>query len=147
MIRISTRGRYALRALLDVARHDGDGPVSRQEIAGRQEISAAYVAQLFRHLQSAGLVEGVKGPGGGYHLGREAASITVADVVRAVEGPMALVACVLTQGEERLPCHRADGCVTHLLWQQVSQAVTDMLNAVTLQDLVEQARLLSPVGV
>ncbi|NLF12244.1 MAG: Rrf2 family transcriptional regulator [Anaerolineaceae bacterium] len=144
MIRISTRGRYALRALLDVARHDGDGPVSRQAIAGRQEISAAYVAQLFRHLQSAGLVEGVKGPGGGYRLGREAASITVADVVRAVEGPVALVACVLAECEETHPCRRADGCVTHLLWRQVSEAVTDMLNAVTLQDLVEQARLLSP---
>ena len=144
MIRISTRGRYALRALLDVARHDGDGPVSRQEIAGRQEISAGYVAQLFRHLQSAGLVEGVKGPGGGYRLGREAASITVADVVRAVEGPVALVACVLADCEETHPCRRADGCVTHLLWRQVSDAVTDMLNAVTLQDLAEQARLLSP---
>jgi len=139
MIRISTRGRYALRALLDVARHDGQGPVSRQAIAGRQGISAAYVAQLFRHLQAAGLVEGVKGPGGGYRLGREAASITVADVVRAMEGPMALVACVLTRDEERF----ADGCVTHLLWQRVSDAVADMLGAVTLHDLVEQERLLS----
>jgi len=144
MIRISTRGRYALRALLDVARHDGDGPVSRQDIAGRQEISADYVAQLFRRLQSAGLVEGVKGPGGGYRLGRAAASITVADVVRAVEGPVALVECVLPECEEAHPCRRADGCVTHLLWRQVSDAVTDMLNAVTLQDLAEQARLLSP---
>lgn len=144
MMRISTRGRYALRALLDVARHDGDGPVSRQDIAGRQEISADYVAQLFRHLQTAGLVEGVKGPGGGYRLGRAAASITVADVVRAVEGPVALVECVLAECEEAQPCRRADGCVTHLLWRQVSDAVTDMLNAVTLQDLVEQARLLSP---
>ncbi len=144
MMRISTRGRYALRALLDVARHDGDGPVSRQDIAGRQEISADYVAQLFRRLQSAGLVEGVKGPGGGYRLSRAAASITVADVVRAVEGPVALVECVLAECEAAQPCHRADGCVTHLLWRQVSEAVTDMLNAVTLQDLVEQARLLSP---
>lgn len=143
MIRISTRGRYALRALLDVAQHDGGGPVSRQDIAGRQQISADYVAQLFRHLQSAGVVEGVKGPGGGYRLARDAATISVGDVVRAVEGPVALVQCVLAEGEEAPACDRLERCVTHLLWTQVSQVVTDMLNAITLQDLADQAQMLS----
>jgi len=136
--------------MLDVAQHDGNGPVSRQEIADRQEISADYVAQLFRHLQSAGLAEGVKGPGGGYRLAREAAGITVGDVVRAVEGPVALVQCVLAEGEEQPGCDRVDRCVTHLLWNQISEAVTDMQNGVTLQDLADQVQTLptkpSPAG-
>ena len=143
MIRISTRGRYALRAMLDVAQNDGNGPVARQEIADRQEISADYVAQIFRHLQSAGLAEGVKGPGGGYRLARDAARITVGDVVRAVEGPVALVECAMAEGEQNPCCERADRCVAHLLWTRISEAVTDMLNAVTLQDLADQAELLS----
>ena len=95
MMRISTRGRYALRAMVDVAQHSANEPVPRQEIAARQEISADYVAQLFGQLQAAGLVEGVKGPGGGYRLTRDATAITAGDVVRAVEGPIAVVECVL----------------------------------------------------
>ena len=139
MIRISTRGRYALRAMLDLAQHANNGPVSRQEIADRQEISADYVAQLFRHLQSAGLAEGVKGPGGGYRLARDAARISVGDIVRAMEGPVALVQCVCPGGDETPACDRVDRCVTHLLWSQISEAVTGLLDGVTLQDLAEQA--------
>ena len=139
-MRISTRGRYALRAILDVARHSGNGPVSRQDIAERQEISAEYVAQLFRPLQSADLVEGVKGPGGGYRLGREAGLIRAGDVIRAVEGPVAVVHCTLPCPDEGPACHqRVDSCVTHFLWRQVSEAVTDVLDSVTIEDMCEQA--------
>ena len=84
MIRVSTRGRYALRAMVDLALHSGEAPVLRQDIAERQDISADYVAQLFRQLRSEGLVEGVKGPGGGYRLAQDTANISVGDVVRAV---------------------------------------------------------------
>jgi Rrf2 family cysteine metabolism transcriptional repressor len=138
-MRISTRGRYALRAIIDVAQHSGKGPVSRQDIAERQEISADYVAQLFRHLQPVGLVEGVKGPGGGYRLARDAALIRAGDVVRAVEGPIAVVHCALPCPDEGPACQRVDRCVTHLLWKQVSEAVTEVLDSVTLKDLVDQA--------
>ncbi len=137
MIRVSTRGRYALRGMVDLARHAGEGPVPRQEIAGRQDISPDYVAQLFRELAEAGLVEGIKGPGGGYRLGRPPAAITARDVVEAVEGPIALVDCVI-HGETP-PCTRADGCVTRLLWARLSEAMTDILGAVTLADLTERA--------
>jgi Rrf2 family cysteine metabolism transcriptional repressor len=143
MIRISTRGRYALRAMIDVAQHSDDGPVARQAIAERQEISADYVAQLFRHLQSAGLVEGVKGPGGGYQLARHPAHISAADVVQAVEGPVALVHCTLPCPTEGPSCTRVDRCATHLLWKRVSETVTDVLASVTLQDLSTQADLLA----
>ena len=139
MMRLSTRGRYALRAMIDVAQHGAAGPVLRQEIAERQEISADYVAQLFRPLQSAGLVEGVKGPGGGYRLARDAAMITAQDVVQAVEGRVAVVHCILPGPDGEITCHRANRCVTHLLWKQLSESIADTLGSVTLKDLTDQA--------
>jgi Rrf2 family cysteine metabolism transcriptional repressor len=143
-MRISTRGRYALRAMVDLAQHAGSDPVSRQELSERQEISADYVAQLFRHLQAAGLVEGVKGPGGGYRLARDPTLIRAGDVVRAVEGPIAVVRCTLPCPDEGPFCSRVDRCVTHLLWKQVSDAVADVLDSVTLQALADQAETLLP---
>lgn len=146
MIRISTRGRYALRAMVDVAQHSGGRPVARQDIAERQEISADYVAQLFRHLQAAGLVEGVKGPGGGYRLARDAALIRAGDVVEAVEGPVAVVACTLPCPDEGPSCARVDRCVTYPLWKRVSEAVTEVLDSVTLRDLADEAVQLGGKG-
>ena len=139
MIRISTRGRYALRAMIDLAQRSDQGPVARQAIADRQEISADYVAQLFRLLQSAGLVEGVKGPGGGYRLSRDPAQITAADIVQAVEGPIAVVHCTLSYPSEGSACARIDRCPAHLLWKRVSETVIEVLDSVTLQDLSVQA--------
>jgi Rrf2 family protein len=140
MIRISTRGRYALRAMVDVAQHSAKGAVPRQDIAARQEISADYVAQLFKHLQAAGLVEGVKGPGGGYRLTRDATTITAGDIVQVVEGPIAVVECTLYGPDEELACHRMDRCVAHVLWQQLTEAVSGILDSITLQDLADQAQ-------
>jgi Rrf2 family cysteine metabolism transcriptional repressor len=139
MIRVSTRGRYALRAMIDLARHAGEEPVLRQDIAQRQNISADYVAQLFRPLHKAGLVEGVKGPGGGYRLARDAAAITAGDVVQAVEGPISVVQCVLPRDDS---CARAERCAAHLLWVQLSAVMTEFLDSVTLQDLCDEARQL-----
>lgn len=142
MMRISTRGRYALRAMVDLALHADFGPVLRQDIAARQEISADYVAQLFRYLHAAGLVGGVKGPGGGYVLACDAATITAGDVIRAVEGPVAVVHCVLPGDEPS--CNRLDRCVTYLLWKRLSVLVAEFLDSVTLQDLCDEARRLEP---
>ena len=138
-MRISTRGRYALRAMVDLAQHGDEGPVSRQDLSERQEISADYVAQLFRHLQSAGLVEGVKGPGGGYQLIRDPSLIRAGDVVRAVEGPVAVVHCALPCPDEGPACRRIDHCATHHLWKRVSDAVTEVLDSVTLTELADEA--------
>jgi Rrf2 family cysteine metabolism transcriptional repressor len=142
-MRISTRGRYALRAMVDLALHEQEGPVLRQEIARRQEISADYVAQLFGRLQSAGLVEGVKGPGGGYRLARDVARITAGDVVQAAEGPVAVVHCTLPCPDQEAACARLDRCVTHLLWQRLSETILEFLDSVTLQDLCGEAKRLT----
>jgi Rrf2 family cysteine metabolism transcriptional repressor len=139
MIRVSTRGRYALRAMVDLALHADGEPILRQEIAERQDISADYVAQLFRPLHTAGLVEGVKGPGGGYRLARDAGEITANDVIEAVEGPLAVVHCALPEDDS---CDRAEGCATHLLWSRLSAVMTEFLDSVTLQDLCNEARQL-----
>ena len=139
MISVSTRDRYALRAMVDLAQQGDNVPVSRRDISERQEISADYVAQLFRRLQSAGLAEGVKGPGGGYRLVGDAAMISAGDVIRAVEGPVAVVHCTLPDPDEEPACNRVDHCVTHLLWKQLSEAVAEVLDSVSLEDLCAQA--------
>lgn len=142
-MRISTRGRYALRAMLDIAQQADQDPVPRQEIAERQEISADYLAQLFTPLQAAGLAEAVKGPGGGYRLGRDPSMITAGQVVQAVEGPVGVVYCTLPCADGDPVCSRMERCVTHLLWKRVSEAVTEVLDSVTLRDLADEAKSLA----
>jgi Rrf2 family protein len=124
--------------MVDLALHDSEGPVLRQDIADRQDISADYVAQLFRHLSTAGFVEGVKGPGGGYRLATTVESITAGDIVQAVEGPVAVANCLLPDDESS--CQRVERCVTHLLWKRLSSVMVEFLDSVTLHDLCEQAR-------
>jgi Rrf2 family protein len=124
--------------MVDLALHTDEEPVSRHGIAVRQEISADYVAQLFRRLRAARLVEGVKGPGGGYRLARDATTIRVGDVVRAVEGPIAAADCTIPSDEPS--CNRVDRCVTHLLWKGLSETMAEFLDSVTLQDLCDQAQ-------
>jgi len=141
-MRLSTKGRYALRAMVDVAMHSADGPVPREQIADRQEVSALYLAQLLAKLGKAGLVESVKGPGGGYMLARPASEIRSGDVIRAVAEPLAPVYCVDALPEES--CHRRAECVTHLLWTQLGELIESFLDDVTLQDLRDQAFELTP---
>ena len=141
MIRIPTQGRYAVRAMIDIGRHQEGGPVPRQEIARRQEISANYAAQIFRRLTTAGLVKSVKGPGGGYILAREPEQISAGDILRAIEGPFALVHCVL---DNETPCNRTDKCATHRLWAKLSQTMEDYLEAVTLEALIDESATLDP---
>jgi Rrf2 family transcriptional regulator, cysteine metabolism repressor len=132
--------------MVDLAQHSDQGPVSRQDISERQEISADYLAQLFTPLQAAGLVEGMKGPGGGYRLSRDPSLICAGDVIRAVEGPVAVVYCTLPCPDEGPACRRLDRCVTHLLWKRVSEAVTEVLDSVTLRDLADEAVQLASKG-
>jgi Rrf2 family iron-sulfur cluster assembly transcriptional regulator len=126
--------------MVDLALHAGEGPVLRQDIAERQQISADYVAQLFRQLRAAGLVEGVKGPGGGYQLARDAAAISAGDVMRAAEGPVAVTQCTIPELDEKSSCNRADCCVTFPLWRKLSAAMADVLDSVSLKDLCDKAQ-------
>ena len=141
MLKVSTRGRYALRAMLDVAQYGSAAPVPRSEIAERQELSPDYVAQLFRRLRDAGLVLGIKGPSGGYSLARSPEEIRIGEIVRAVEGPIATVDCVLSMPGR--PCHRLDHCVAHQVWMRLSATIEEFLDSITLADLCDDARKLA----
>ncbi len=136
-MRLSTKGRYAVRAMVDLALHAQEGPVSRADIARRQGISPAYIAHLFTRLQQAGLIRSVRGRGGGYVLGRDPARIPVSEIVRAAEGPVALTDCTAPGGETI--CPRAPRCVTRRLWVRAAEALVETLDGVTLADLCAEA--------
>ena len=134
-MRLSTLGRYALRAMVDLALHHGQGPVSRNDIADRQEISGQYLAQLFGKLKRAGLVDSVLGPGGGYVLTRSPVETSAGDVLRAVDESITPVYCA--ELDQEATCHRADGCPTRLLWARVGAAVAQVVDSTTLAQLCE----------
>lgn len=125
-------GRYALRATVDLAAHRTIGPVQCRDIASRQEISDQYLSQLLLKLRRAGLVESSRGPGGGYVLARDASEISAADVLEAVDEALTPVTCA--QGEE--PCTRAVECPTHWLWDWLGLAIHQVLESVTVADLL-----------
>lgn len=143
MIRVPTQGRYALRAMIDIGLHQDRGPVLRQDIARRQEISANYVAQIFRGLAAAGLLIGIKGPGGGYKLAKPCDEIRASDILQAIEGPIALVHCVMNEDDET-PCARTVHCATHRMWSRLSGVMKEYLDSVTLQDLMDESIELDP---
>jgi Rrf2 family iron-sulfur cluster assembly transcriptional regulator len=119
--------------MVDLAQHDGQGPVLRRDVAERQAISSDYLAQLFARLRRAGLVESILGPGGGYVLAKRASEISAGEVLRAVDESLDLAPCVSTEQESA--CRRADRCSTHLLWKRVGDAVAEVVDAVTLAEL------------
>ena len=133
MLRITTKGRYALRAMLDLANNQTRSPITREDIAARQELPATYLAQLFATLTKAGLVESVRGPGGGYKLGRSASEITVGDIVRTVEGPVLPVPCV----GDAPSCGRAGRCTLRRLYAGLGDAIEVYLDGVTMAGLID----------
>jgi len=142
-MRLSTKARYAVRAMVDLAQHDGAGTVTRDEIAERQAISPLYLSHILLKLGKAELVSSVKGPGGGYQLSRPAGEIRIGDIVRAVGEPLDLVGCV---DAEHSTCARVDRCAAHDLWVQLSQVVSDTLDSVTLLQLTERENELARVA-
>jgi Rrf2 family iron-sulfur cluster assembly transcriptional regulator len=140
-MRLTTKGRFAVTAMLDLALHGADGPVTLAGISERQRISLSYLEQLFGKLRRRNLVESVRGPGGGYHLAREASKVSVADIVRAVEEPIDSTQC---GGREN--CHDNQRCMTHDLWEELNTTVYGFLAGVTLAQLVERQRT-KPVSV
>ena len=133
MLRITTKGRYALRAMIDLAAHQDGQPVTREDIAERQDLPATYLAQLFAALTKAGLVASVRGPGGGYVLGRRPSEILVGDIIRAVEGPVVPVRCVA----ESSVCERSNKCSLRQLYGGLGRAIEEYLDAVTLESLCD----------
>ena len=134
---MSTRGRYGLRAMLDMAMVQSDEPITLNSISERQGVSIGYLEQLMVSLKKEGLIRSVRGAQGGYLLARDPKNITVGDIIRALEGPIAPVACVNEDYPEE--CDRAEGCVTRLVWAKVRDSIVEVLDSLTLHDLVEEA--------
>lgn len=141
-MRLSTKGRYGVRAMFDLALRYGQVPVPLKDISRREEISVNYLEQLFARLRREGLVEGTRGPRGGFLLTKNPNRVKIGDIIRAIEGPISLVYCVDPK-ERKKECHRADTCITRLLWKRTSEKIAEILDAVTLEDLCEEARRLS----
>ncbi len=137
-MRLTTKGRFAVTAMIDLALHQHDDPVSLAEISARQEISLSYLEQLFSKLRRHHVVESVRGPGGGYNLGRVAQNISVADIILAVDEPIDATQCGGKQN-----CHSAEHpggtrCMTHDLWATLNAKMIEFLDSVSLHDLVVQ---------
>lgn len=141
-MRLSTKGRYGLRAMLDIAQSQEDGPVAIHTIAQRQDLSSRYLEQLLIPLKQAGLVKSVRGSQGGYVLGRTADGITVGDVIRVLEGPIAPVDCVNELNPD--DCDRADYCVTKKIWSRLRDSIVEVLDSYTLDDLMKEAATMGP---
>ncbi len=131
---ISTRGRYAIRVLLDMAEHRGTGYVPLRQIAQRQEISLKYIEQIMPLLTGAGMVEGIHGRGGGYCLRREPAEIRVGDILRLTEGDLAPVVCLSCDAGG---CSRAAACRTLPMWKKFYDMTTAYFDGITLADLLD----------
>lgn len=133
-MRLTTKGRFAVTAMIDLALRQNTGPVTLSAISQRQHISLSYLEQLFGKLRRNELVESTRGPGGGYTLGRSAGQITVADIISSVDEPMDATQC---EGKEN--CHGEGGrCMTHDLWTSLNARMYEFLNSITLQKLVDE---------
>ena len=132
-MRLTTKGRYAVTAMLDLAIHHGKGPIALADIAQRQGISLSYLEQLFSRLRKQSLVASVRGPGGGYNLARRASDIHIAEVISAVDENVDTTRCAGAHN-----CQDSGPCLTHDLWQDLSVRIYEYLDRISLQDLVDR---------
>jgi Rrf2 family iron-sulfur cluster assembly transcriptional regulator len=134
-MRLTTKGRFAVTAMVDLGMRHGNGPVTLAEISERQKISLSYLEQLFGKLRRKNIVESVRGPGGGYLLGREMRDLSVSEIILAVDEPIDATQC---GGKEN--CHDDGKCITHDLWAALNARIFEYLGSVTLQQLVDNQR-------
>jgi Rrf2 family cysteine metabolism transcriptional repressor len=145
-MKLSTKGKYGVRAVFEIARHYGNGPISIKEIAERQGISFSYLEQILHKLGKAGLIDSVRGPAGGYLLARQPSELTIGDIVRVLEGPIALSHCL--EPGESADCYQADDCVARMVWAKVGAKIEEALDSISFDDLLQrnqkEAHLLKP---
>jgi Rrf2 family iron-sulfur cluster assembly transcriptional regulator len=134
-MRLTTKGRFAVTAMVDLAMRHGSGPVALAEISQRQKISLSYLEQLFGKLRRRELVDSVRGPGGGYCLAKDMAQIAVSDIILAVDEPIDATQC---GGKEN--CRDDQKCITHDLWAQLNKRIFDYLDGVSLKQLVDDQK-------
>jgi Rrf2 family iron-sulfur cluster assembly transcriptional regulator len=132
-MRLTTKGRYAVTAMLDLALNAQEKPITLADISQRQGISLSYLEQLFSRMRKNGLVASARGPGGGYRLSRDANDINIAQIIEAVDEKVSLNRC-----EGRGDCHNGGPCLTHELWCNLSDQIYSFLNGISLGDLVEE---------
>ncbi|MFK7889964.1 MAG: Fe-S cluster assembly transcriptional regulator IscR [Granulosicoccus sp.] len=137
-MKLTTKGRYAVTAMLDLALHGAQGPVSLAEISSRQEISLSYLEQLFSKLRKNGLVASTRGPGGGYSVARDLSAVSVSEIIAAVNESVDATQCA---GRENCLSHGR--CLTHDLWEGLSAQIEEFLNSVSLQDMINRQRVQS----
>lgn len=132
-MKLSTKSRYAVTAMMDLAIHDATGPVTLADISKCQGISLSYLEQLFSKLRKDGLVEGVRGPGGGYRLGKPASQISVANIIKSVDESIDATGC-----EGKVNCNKGEPCLTHQLWSDLSEQLYVFLNGIKLSEFVNR---------
>ena len=141
LLKLSTKGRYGLRALIDLAQYSELEPASISSIAQRQDISERYLEQLMALLKKAGLVKSIRGAGGGYVLAKSVEDISVGDVLRALEGSLEPAVCAALKEDER--CHWADSCVTKYVWQRINDSINQTVDQIKLNQLVQESKAIS----
>ncbi len=136
-MRLTTKGRYAVMAMLDLAIYEGQGPITLSEISERQQISLSYLEQLFSKLRKKGLVKSSRGPGGGYQLAKPAEDISISSIILTVDEAIDIRRC-----KGKGDCHGDGRCLTHQLWSSLSEQIEDFLNSITLSVLMENEGVL-----
>lgn len=136
-MKLSTKGRYAVMAMADLALHSDGSPVTLSDISERQEISLAYLEQLFAKLRRSGLVDSTRGPGGGYTLHGSSEDIRISDIVLAVDEPLKVTRCGVLDASSK-GCVGAGRCVTHDLWDELGRQIHQFLDSVTLGDVISR---------
>ena len=141
-MKLSTKGRYGLRAMIDLARYSEKEPVSIGSVAARQEISERYLEQLVALLKKAGLVKSIRGASGGYVLAKN----SVGDILRALEGSLEPVKCAAFDTTTGEGCMASDGCVTKYVWQKINDSINDTVNQIMLDELIQESKSINPDG-
>jgi len=137
-MKLTTKGRYAVTAILDLALHETQGPTALADISARQGISLSYLEQLFAKMRRSNLVDSIRGPGGGYQLSRPKAQINVVNIVDSVNESMSATKCDGQGG-----CHHGEMCLTHELWNDLSEQINTYLSSITVEDLIKRPEILS----
>ncbi len=137
-MKISTKGRYGLRAIIDLAVHQEQDAVSIMSISQRQGVSENYLEQIFRLLKKGGLISSVRGAGGGYRLAKDPREVSVGEVLRTLEGDLEPVSCGALEGEGG--CEGADSCVTKYVWKKMNDAIQSAVDSIMLSELIEESK-------
>jgi Rrf2 family protein len=138
MLRLSTKGQYGVRAMFEIAKGYPSTPTNIKDISERQEVTVPYLEQILGTLRRSGLIKSVRGPGGGYLLVEDPAQVSIGDILKELEGPVAITSCL----DPEEGCSRVDSCVTHMLWRSLGEKIEGFLGTITLADLLRDEGLL-----